>query len=176
MLGRFEDLQERKPRQVCHQSFWFNEDRAHALNVSDGGMCIRVASRAEQGEEVTLSHGPELRVHGRVAWTRRLKNCTEVGIQFLDTDSKTKVWLDFANAGSNTPPANGVAQSKLLALPAPGHTAKAAPLPIGWQNGGAGHRPIMKAAVKRGGFRSGQSWQTAVRMIGTQPTDKNEEL
>lgn len=163
MLGRFEDLQDREARQVCHQSFWCGQDRAHAINLSSAGMCLRVARRVEPGEVVVLSHGPQLHVEGRVAWVRRLSNCTEVGIEFQDTQARIQSWVKFAGTGSAVP-APKAGKEEMLALPAPEHTAKRQ-FPSGMHHGLFTHRPIL-TNQKNTNFRSGGTWQTAVRYVG----------
>lgn len=166
-MYRFQNLKQREPRKVCHQSFWCDSDRAHGLNISEGGMCLRLDRRAEVGESVVLSHGPALQVKGRIAWARRLQNCTEVGVQFQDSEAQAKAWFEFATESPDTNPKNGTADTKLLALPAPEHTTRPQ-LPLGMSNGVAGQRPIFTSTARSTSFRSGGTWQTAVRMMGQQ--------
>lgn len=152
--GWFQECKKRESREVCHQSFWCGEDRAHAINISPGGMCLRIARRAEPGEEVVLSHGPLYSVKGRIAWTRRLKTCTEIGIQFMDTQANMKNWIGFLKAEGVEDQTPGAKEEKLLALPAPEHTRRpVTPISL--------NPPQMKM-----GARVGRSWQTAARMMG----------
>jgi hypothetical protein len=101
----------RELREVCIESFWCGQDRAHALNQSSGGMCFRVARRVNPGEMLTLSFGPCDEVTGRVAWTRRLHDCTEVGLEYYDDTLKISHWRDLLDKSSEKEP--------VLALPAP---------------------------------------------------------
>ncbi len=109
---RFGSLQERELREVCVESFWCGQDRAHALNQSSGGMCFRIARRVEPGEMLTLSFGPCDQVTGRAAWTRRLQNCTEVGFEYYDHIERIRHWRKLLDENSVEEP--------VLALPAPG--------------------------------------------------------
>lgn len=109
---RFGSLQERELREVCVESFWCGQDRAHALNQSSGGMCFRIARRVEPGEMLTLSFGPCDQVTGRAAWTRRLHNCTEVGLEYYDHIERIRHWRKLLDENSVEEP--------VLALPAPG--------------------------------------------------------
>lgn len=150
--GMFGDCKEREARKVCHQSFWCGQDRAHAINLSTGGMCLRIARRAEPGEEVVLSHGPLYSVKGRIAWTRRLKNCTEVGIQFVDTQAKMKSWLGFLRSEGLEEASPKKPKEKLLALPAPEHTQRArAPYSVPLNTAGS----------------VGRTWKTAARLMNS---------
>ena len=145
--GRNGSSNPREPRQLCCHSFWCGEDRAHALNLSGGGMCLRIDRRVEPGEMVELHHGPQLRVKARVAWVRRLANCTEFGVEFLDTAEATKEWTDYFRPGKSEP---------MLALPAPEHSTRFMPP----------HFNITHNQVKPAtSVRSGKSWQTAMRII-----------
>lgn len=146
----FGDAQARKPRELCCESFWCGPDRAHALNLSEGGMCFRIARRAVPGETVELHLGPQLRVYGRIAWTRRLANCTEIGLQFSDTHKRIEAWVE------NLKVAESATEEPILALPAPEHTASAFRLSQLQKNhnGAATGSPM------------GRSWQTALRIIG----------
>jgi PilZ domain len=120
--GHFDkECKQRELREVCHQNFWCGEERAHAINLSPGGMCYRMARRAEPGEIVTISHGPGLLVKARIAWTRRLDTCTEVGVQFLDTSERVEAWRRFLKTGTEAPKTD-VNGEPILALPAPGQT------------------------------------------------------
>ncbi len=170
-MYRFQNLKQRETRKVCHQSFWCDSDRAHGLNISEGGMCLRFARRAEVGETVVLSHGPTLQVKGRIAWTRRLQNCTEVGVQFQDSEAQAKAWFEFASDNPDSNPKNGKDEAKMLALPAPEHTSRNAQFPLGLSNG-VSQRPIFTTNAKPTSFRSGGTWQTAVRMMGTNNPDQ----
>ena len=80
-----------------------------------------MARRAEPGEVVTMSHGPELRVRARIAWARRLDTCTEVGVAFLDSQERVDSWMAFLGTESDVcqTDKNG---EPILALPAPGQT------------------------------------------------------
>lgn len=119
----FKPCQERESREVCHQSFWCGDDRAHGLNLSNGGMCLRLARRAEPGEKVILSHGPVLKVKGRIAWTRRLQHCTEVGVEFLDTAANCERWTSYLRAEGLREFRPGPEPEPVLALPAPGESS-----------------------------------------------------
>jgi hypothetical protein len=51
-------------------------------------------------------------VTGRAAWTRRLHNCTEVGLEYYDHIERISHWRKLLNENS--------AEKPVLALPAPG--------------------------------------------------------
>lgn len=144
-LGRWNrDCKQREQRLLCHESFWWGDDRAHAINLSPGGMCFRVARRANPGEVVTLHKGPALQIKARIAWTRQLQNCTEVGVQFADQKSNLDQWLEcFGPAKAEAEP--------ILALPAPGQTFS----PLNYQAVSPA-RPI----------KMGKSWQAAANLMG----------
>lgn len=93
-------------------------------------MCLRVARRAEPGEVVILSHGPILRVKARIAWTRRLNHCTEIGVQFLDTADNCDRWLSFMRAEGLQEFRPETSTEPLLALPAPGQTSYGFGVPL----------------------------------------------
>ena len=157
--GQFgKDCQPREQRAICHQSFWCGEDRTHAINRSEGGMCFRMSRRAQPGEIVTLHHGPALEVKARIAWTRRLSSCTEVGVQFADSAENVKQWVDFLTSGADSPKTDSEGQP-ILALPAPGQTYKpvfnAARLQVN-----------MSSAVRTGSVRFGKSWSAAQQIMG----------
>ena len=144
--GRFQkECKPRELRELCHQSFWCDEERAHAINLSHGGMCFRMSRRAEPGEVVTLHHGPAMSVQARIAWTRRLDTCTEVGVQFLGENSRVQEWLSFLRV-----PASETSESEsrepVLALPAPGQT----------------YRPVSHCLTPRS---SGTSWKAAMHLL-----------
>ena len=134
-LGQ-ESSHNREQRRLCCQSFWCGQDRVHALNLSSGGMCLRIDRRVNPGEIVELHLGPQLKVNARVAWTRQLAACTEFGVQFLDTLERIRDWTAYFTPAKEEP---------MLALPAPEHTFRPA-------------NPV-------GSSRSGKSWQTAFRII-----------
>lgn len=152
------ECKEREKRQVCHQSFWCAEDRAHAINLSHGGMCFRIARRAEPGETITLHQGPTLQVKARIAWTRRLENCTEVGVQFLDHPAVVSNWLSSLEVTTA-----GVARSSkgepILALPAPGQTFHPPFNAVRLQapSSSSSARPL----------KMGKSWKAAVQLMNT---------
>jgi hypothetical protein len=154
---RFEkECKPRESREVCHQAFWCGQERAYGINLSYGGMCFRVARRAEPGELVLLHHGPGLRVKARIAWTRRLDKCVEVGVQFLDQEEVVKEWLKFLQA---CPDEEKMAQTEepVLALPAPGQTYQPSFTTLQWNNRNAG-------SIHSTG--SGTSWKAAVHLMG----------
>lgn len=103
------NLLERELRGLCCKSFWCDQDRAHALNESHGGMCFRIARRVEPGEMLTLHFGPRNRIQGRVAWCRRLETATEVGFQYHDHPAMILNWQTFLRTEDEP----------ILALPAP---------------------------------------------------------
>lgn len=149
----------RESREVCHQSFWCGEEIAHGINLSHGGMCFRMARRAEPGEVVTIHHGPSLQVKARIAWTRRLDTCTEVGVQFFDTKSNTDRWLEFLRVETEVEKvdANG---EPILALPAPGQTYRPAfhNSPFQFNN---------RIAGSISSRTSGASWKAAIHLMGS---------
>lgn len=115
------ECKQRELRRICHQNFLCGENRAYAINQSTGGMCFRIDCRIEPGQVVTLSHGPALCIKARIAWTRRLVDCTEVGVQYLDIQERVEAWLAFLAAGQvSAQSASG--GEPILALPAPGQT------------------------------------------------------
>ena len=139
----------RELRQLCCHSFWCGEDRVHALNLSMGGMCLRIDRRVEPGEIVELHHGPQLRVKARVAWVRRLAACTEIGVQFQDAVARITEWTVYFK-----PPQ----EEQVLALPAPGQTTTRFMTPP--------HFTITHGEAKSStSALSGRSWQTAFRII-----------
>ena len=140
----------RELRQLCHNSFWCGEDRAHAINLSPGGMCFRIARRAEPGEVVTLHQGPTQSVKARIAWTRRLDKCTEVGVQFLDEETSIENWMKL-----NKEQAEADKAEPILALPAPGHTCRPS---FNYQPANSNSSPPM---------RIGKSWRAAFQIMGT---------
>lgn len=148
--GHFnKECKPRELRELCHNSFWCNQDRAHAINLSPGGMCFRFACRAEPGEVVTLHQGPTVQVKARIAWTRRLDKCTEVGVQFLDDKDKIDAWI--AAQGERVQEER---EEKVLALPAPGQTFRPNPT---YQASNTNASPPM---------RIGKSWRAAYSLMG----------
>ena len=147
----------REMREVCHQSFWCGEERAHAINLSYVGMCFRMSRRVQPGEVVTLHHGPSVRVKARIAWTKRLDTCTEVGVQFLDEKSRVTNWREFLRVCTEEKAAQ--TEQPILALPAPGQTYRPVFQSSGFQlnNGNAG------AISSRA---SGTSWKAAMHLMG----------
>lgn len=140
----------RELRQLCCHSFWCGQDRVHALNLSNGGMCLRIDRRIEPGETVELHHGPQLRVKARVAWVRQLAACTEFGVQFLDNKQQIEQWTEYFQPAKAEP---------ILALPAPEHSTRfMAPHFNITHNNQAGSGNSNFA-------RSGKTWQTAWRII-----------
>lgn len=110
-------------------------------------MCLRVDRRVEPGEIVELHHGPQLRVKARVAWVRRLANCTEFGVQFQDTVDRITEWTVYFKPKQ---------QEQMLALPAPEHTTTRFMAP---------HFTITHDRGKSGTSSAcGKSWQTAFRI------------
>ena len=147
-----ENCQQRQPRKVCHTSFWCGDDRAYAINQSRDGMCFRTAKRVETGQIVKIHQGPSLEVNGRVAWTRRLADCTEVGVQFLGKPKSLESWRLFLNSGSVSE-SKGPNGEPVLALPAPGQTfVPSSRLQVNFRSGFSSPRN-----------RSGTSWQQAMR-------------
>lgn len=152
----------RELRRLCHQGFWCGEDRVYAINVSNGGMCFRLDRRVEPGETVTLHHGPGLQVKARIAWTRRLASCTEVGAEFLDLKEKIQTWLSFLGAESGIAQTDSVGQP-ILALPAPGQTFR--PTFTG------GRIQLNNSTAISGVGGSGKTWRAAVHLMG--PANSN---
>lgn len=164
--GQFgKDCQPREQRDICHQSFWCGEDRTHAINKSEGGMCFRMSRRAQPGEAVMLHHGPSLQIKARIAWTRRLSHCTEVGVQFTDTPENTAAWNEFLKTGSESPLKDQEGQP-ILALPAPGQTYR----PV---FSGAKLQVNLNGAAGTGSARFGKSWKAAMQIMGTSQQNGN---
>jgi hypothetical protein len=139
----------REPRQLCCRSFWCGQDRVHALNLSIGGMCLRIDRRVEPGEVVELHHGPQLKVKARVAWVRRLENCTEFGVQFQDSVDRVTEWTVYFKPKK---------EEQILALPAPGQTTTRFMTPP--------HLTITHNQVNSNASAlKPRSWQTAFRII-----------
>jgi len=105
-------------------------------------MCLRIDRRIEPGQTVVLHHGPQLKVKARVAWIRRLANCTEFGVQFHDRQEAISEWTEYFQPNKPEP---------LLALPAPEHSTR-----------------FTSPQIYTGFGRSGKSWQTARRIISQQ--------
>lgn len=83
----------RLERRGCDLNLWCDKFRAKALDVSEGGMRLKVPVDAELRESVILNYGGGIWVESKVVWTRRTEHDVEIGVSFIDTETRVTRWL-----------------------------------------------------------------------------------
>ncbi len=83
----------RLERRGCDLNLWCDKFRAKALDVSEGGMRLKVPVGAEIRDSVILNYGGGIWVESKVVWTRANEHDVEIGVSFVDVEWRVKRWL-----------------------------------------------------------------------------------
>ncbi len=113
------ELVKRAHRKDCHLTLWCDQVRAHAVNVSESGMRLRLPRSVDLREVVTLSDGHKLTIEGRVVWVRSAETGTEVGLQFQDADWRVNRWIRSLDGHGHVEQAARRLDQKALPAPRP---------------------------------------------------------